>query len=441
LRIDITKIKVEHKEDTTRRSRRDFGNVFSLAKSIKQHGLLHPIVVSNCTDPDYDYVLVAGERRLRAVIYNGDKDIAATLFEDMTSIEQKEVELEENIVRLDLSWHEKCRMLEQLDALKRERYGSATQARESDGWGIKETAEVVGMSVGSVAQDIKLAKDLEDNPELIKKVARLPKHAARKIVKQEIEASMLRRQIARKELIVNADLRLGKAEQLIDELKDESVHLWLTDPPFGSAEIVKVSKSDCAGGGMPLYNLTETNVSDDITMMKVYKKLIPAVYRKLVPGAHIYVFFAHSWYTDLLRMLRDAGFIVDDSPIIWHKERVSIQAKDMHYMSSYEAIFFGHKPPTKRILTKPVANVISIPSAAPQMRVHPLMKPFGLLKIFITNSSNPGEVVLDTFAGSARTLIAARKLQRSAVGFEMDEGNFLRAQKFMEKELKDVNNN
>lgn len=433
--IDIKRIKVEHKEDATKRARKDFGNIFSLAKSIKQHGLLHPIVVSDCTDPDYNYVLVAGERRLRAVIYNGEENIRATLFEDMSSIERKEVELEENIVRLDLSWQEKCKMLKQLDALKRKIHGSATQAHSSEGWGIKETAEVVGMSVGSVNQDIKLAKDLEENPELVRKVERLPKHAARKIVKQELEAKVLRRQIERKELTVSADLRLGPAEHLIDELEDESVHLWLTDPPFGSAEIVKVSKTDCAGGGMPLYNLTETNVSDDMTMMKVYKELIPKVYRKLVPGAHIYVFFGHSWYTDLLRMLRDAGFIVDDSPLIWHKERVSIQAKDMHYMSSYEAIFFGHKPPTKRILTKPVPNVLSIPSAAPQMRVHPLMKPFDLLKIFIINSSNPGEVVLDTFAGSAMTLIAARKLQRSAIGFEKDEGNYLRAQKFMEKEL------
>lgn len=437
--VDVTKIKVEKKDAKVRRARTDFGDIISLADSIKRHGLFHPIVVDTDTTPsEYDYILVAGERRLRAVIFNGQKEIETTLFNNMTAFERKEVELEENVVRKDLLWHERCETLRQLDELKRQRYGSATRAHDSKGWGLEDTANVAGMSKQAVGQDVKLARDLIEHPELVKKVSHLPKHAARKIVKQEIEAVMLRHQIANKELIITADLRLGRAEELIDELENESVHLLLTDPPFGSSKIVSVSKSKGAGGKMPLYNTTETNVANDVAMMKVYKKLIPAVYKKLVPGAHIYVFFGHSWYTDLIRMLRDVGFIVDDSPIIWHKERVSIEAKDMHYMQSYEAILFGHKPPVKRILSKPVANVIPIPSIAPQIRVHPLMKPFDLLKIFIENSSNAGEIVLDPFAGSGATLIAARKLERSSIGFELDEGNYLRAQAFISKELKDV---
>jgi site-specific DNA-methyltransferase (adenine-specific) len=134
-------------------------------------------------------------------------------------------------------------------------------------------------------------------------------------------------------------------------------------------------------------------------------------------------------------MLNNAGFIVDAQPLIWYKERVSVMAKDMHYMSSYEAIFFGHKPPVGRILTKPVSNVLSVPALSHQAKVHPLQRPHDLLKILIENSTGVGDTVLDTFAGSASTLVSARKLQRNAIAFEKDEGNFLRAQEWISKEF------
>ena len=49
---------------------------------------------------------------------------------------------------------------------------------------------------------------------------------------------------------------------------------------------------------------------------------------------------------------------------------------------------------------------------------HPTAKPVALLQRAVEASSREGDVVLDPFAGSGSTLVAAAKSQRVAVGIE-----------------------
>ena len=48
------------------------------------------------------------------------------------------------------------------------------------------------------------------------------------------------------------------------------------------------------------------------------------------------------------------------------------------------------------------------------------MKPLALVEKAITNSSKPGDVVLDLFLGSGTTLIAAERTGRVCYGMELD---------------------
>lgn len=52
--------------------------------------------------------------------------------------------------------------------------------------------------------------------------------------------------------------------------------------------------------------------------------------------------------------------------------------------------------------------------------VHPTQKPLGILEPLIQYSVAPGCVVLDPFAGSGSTLLAARRCGRRAIGVEID---------------------
>lgn len=436
MKIPISEIKVDKSSPSMKRYRIDLGDLSDLKASISKHGLLNPLTLVKLEKQEgkYKYILVAGERRMRCCLLLGMIEVYVNIREGDLDLAKKEMELEENVCRKEISWPEKIEALNQLDILKREIHGDASTRPDGKdgggGWGIKDTARISKQSPAAVSQDLKLARDMKKFPELAKKLQKLPKHAARKKIRQAEEEKALRKRMTSGELVVDSSLKLGSCVDLIKEVASDSIHMILTDPPFAVGEITSVasgSKTDKGFGGAS-YNTTETNVGTEKDMTDIYKVLIPELHRVLVPGGHFYIFFGHTWYCRLYKMLVKAGFKVYDMPIIWDKMRASMIPKDCNYMSSYEAIFYGYKYPTSRLLKYPTRNVVSIPMIPPQGRVHPLQKPHDLLKIFIENSTSPGETVLDCFAGSASTLKSAMMLNRKSTGFEIDKGNYLRAQ-------------
>ena len=70
-----------------------------LSESIERHGLIQPIIVMQKGD---EYLLIAGERRLRATKILGDKTIKA-IVADFASQNLRELALIENIQRQDLN--------------------------------------------------------------------------------------------------------------------------------------------------------------------------------------------------------------------------------------------------------------------------------------------------------------------------------------------------
>jgi len=77
-----------------------------LAGSIKEHGLLQPLVVTRL--PDGDYQLIAGERRWRAA-KRADLETVPVVIKEATPQQQLELALIENIQRADLDPIEEAR--------------------------------------------------------------------------------------------------------------------------------------------------------------------------------------------------------------------------------------------------------------------------------------------------------------------------------------------
>lgn len=94
------------------RQRFDNEALDQLAQSIKQYGVVQPIVVTP-TAEDGIYSIIAGERRWRASKLAGRKKIPA-IVRTHKDLEQLEIALVENVQRVDLSPLEQARSIERL---------------------------------------------------------------------------------------------------------------------------------------------------------------------------------------------------------------------------------------------------------------------------------------------------------------------------------------
>ena len=431
--LNIQDIQISDKNSP--RYRIDFGDILAMSESLKEFGLIQPIVVSKPTEPGGKYLLIAGERRLRAACFIAWTKIECTLKESLPPYERKLLELEENVRRKDINWEEQCEATRQLHELKTKELGKSYEDKEK-GWNLDKTAKTLHVSVGKVSQDIKLATQLIEHPELRKRASKMDKVSARKYVNQTLSAKILEKTMLKKGISIDLNLKNISCVEGIRKIPNNSVHLLVTDPPFALDKISKVGDGSSDVGLQ--YNITQTNVSTESELEKVYEQLIPELFRVMVDGAHFYMFLGMGWYTRLVHLFRMSCFVVDDLPLIWYKERTTTLPRGCHYMSSYEACLFGYKPPQNRGLLKSRPNVISIPAIPPQIRVHPLQKPSELINLFIENSSSPGETVLDCFSGSGATLLCAHKLHRNSLGFELDKDNYYRSLKWFEKEINNV---
>ena len=149
MKKEIVKIKLNKIVPNKSQPRLDFydESIKGLADSIKENGLLQPVTVRKV---GAQYELIAGERRYRACMMNGQKDIEAIILEKNDD-ESANLALIENLQREDLN------AIEQALAMKR--------IMKTEDLTQNELADRLGYKQSTVANKIRLLK----LPEYIKK--------------------------------------------------------------------------------------------------------------------------------------------------------------------------------------------------------------------------------------------------------------------------------
>jgi ParB family chromosome partitioning protein len=162
-RSGLVEVPVDRIEPNPRQPRHGFPeeDLEELAASIRKHGVLQPILVSE-REPGL-YVLVAGERRWRAARRAGLDSVPAVIRERLDEDHHLELALVENLQRRDLTPLEEARAYEQL--------------RASLGLSQAEIAGRVGINRSTVANSLRLLKLPDEVQELVERGALSAGHA------------------------------------------------------------------------------------------------------------------------------------------------------------------------------------------------------------------------------------------------------------------------
>ena len=168
--------------------------IADLAKSIKEHGVIQPIIVRKIEE---GFELIAGERRFRASISLGLERIPA-IVRDYDDITTASVAIIENIQREDLTSIEEALAYKQLMDLH--------------GMKQAELAIQVGKGQSTVANKIRLLNLSDEVQDAILKRTISERHARSLLIVKDIPL-----QIKLLEVIIEKDLNVSQTEKLVEE--------------------------------------------------------------------------------------------------------------------------------------------------------------------------------------------------------------------------------
>lgn len=188
----------------------------------------------------------------------------------------------------------------------------------------------------------------------------------------------------------------GDALDVIKQLPPSSVDLIVTDPPYGDNTSYGTQHIRINGNEHPLIALQAVSLA----------------YRALKPNRTVYMFcgmrhlaFIRSFFAAYtLYKLRDT--------LIWDKVSMGV---GFAFRKQYECILVLEKGrPTYR--NPRMLNLLHYPRL--RSRSHPHEKPIELIKALISHGSDEGDIILDPFAGTGTTAVAALQTDRRFIAVE-----------------------
>ena len=212
-------------------------------------------------------------------------------------------------------------------------------------------------------------------------------------------------------------LYLGDALEVMSQLTPASIHAVLVDPPFSSGG----RRENARSLRKSMTRATEDNdwIMGDAMSTPGFAYLMRecgmAWRRLLVEGGHALAFIDWRMWGTMAAALESAD-LRQHPLIVWDKGRLGMGAI---FRNQHELVVHMSKgnpnPPQRR----DVPNVLRFPPTANEN--HPTEKPTTLLHRLLSVVTPPGGQVLDCFAGSGSTLVAAKAGGYRAVGVEGDE--------------------
>ena len=391
------------------RYRKEFGDIEILAKNISNIGLLHPVTINQYNK------LIDGQRRILAFEKLGKTEIHCF------KIDLEEIILGEfsaNTHRKDFVPSEAVRIKKAIEPYEKQKAKERQLNANPSGIRLEnnpsgnlpqgcKTRDIVAKRVGIGERTLKKAEEIVDAADQDSKYqiyvdemdSGKPIRKVHKKLTNDIKREKLIKSIPDIELPKNCDLRLGDFRENTKDIPDNSIDLIFTDPPYGIdsiplyEDLAKVaSRVLKLGGSLVTY---------------VGQYTIPEILNKVIANGLKYRWPIIVEHTGHSTAYHGNKIFVRCKPLFWFTkgEKISEIAPCCSYVGNYLYDLIKSSPPSKILhewQQSPVEAEYIISKLAPDK--------IGL--------------VLDPFMGSGTTGIAARKLNRSFIGIELDKERF-----------------
>jgi DNA modification methylase len=152
------------------------------------------------------------------------------------------------------------------------------------------------------------------------------------------------------------------------------------------------------------------------------KPAFSEAYRVLRQNSFMVTFYGWTEVDRFMDAWRSAGFRAVGHLVFL--KRYSSKSRFLRYQHEQAYLLAKGRP---ALPENPIADVIDMPYSG--NATHPTQKPVTALLPLIEAFSRDGSVILDPFCGSGSTLVAARQMNRSYLGIEMDAQHYATANK------------
>lgn len=201
----------------------------------------------------------------------------------------------------------------------------------------------------------------------------------------------------------------GDASEIMSLLPDKEIKAIVTDPPYGIA---------WKSNWMQKHLQKEVLKGDkDLTWMGDF---LVDCERLLQPEGSLYVMTRWDKIGFLIGLIRNLTKLNVRNCIVW--DRIIHGLGDLKsFAPVYDLILYATEGKPNLLSERRLTNLWSINRENDRIKGHPTSKPVAIFERMLVCSTQTGDLILDPFVGSGASLVAANKLNRSAIGIEIDE--------------------
>ena len=206
----------------------------------------------------------------------------------------------------------------------------------------------------------------------------------------------------------------------LKEMESNSIDLALIDPPYEVSRETNFKSGEAKGKDTDRFRVS-MDFGDWDSDFTGLDEVIKELYRVLRKGGTLICFY-DIWKISILRRYFDDAKFRQIRFIEWVKTNpVPINSKINYLTNAREIAVVAVKEGKATFHSEYDNGIYRYPICHDRERFHPTQKPLALIEELVIKHSNEGDMVLDCFAGSATTAVAAYNQSRNFIGCELSK--------------------